>query len=166
MAKQFGKQYGTTSSALNVDLQRGPLYITDSGVLAVTMQPLAEAGSGLASTAISTLAKGSIEHANYVGTSGNDTYGGTGSADYIEGRAGDDVLSGGGGSDYVYGEGGNDTLSGGTGYDYVSGGEGNDLLDDTSGGGELDGDAGNDTLTGGTAGEYLYGDTGNDLLNA
>ncbi|MEG6549249.1 FecR domain-containing protein [Desulfocurvibacter africanus] len=73
-----------------------------------------------------------------IGTSGDDTIGGTEFPDLIQGLAGDDVLSG---------LGGNDTLQGGAGNDFLFGGEGDDILDGGAGDDFMDGEAGNNWVS-------------------
>ena len=68
-------------------------------------------------------------------TSGNDTVGGFGGNDTIDGGAGNDVING---------FGGDDSLMGGAGYDTLRGGAGDDELRAGADGGSLIGDAGND----------------------
>ncbi len=102
--------------------------------------------------------------ADYVGTSGADTYGGTNQADTISGGDGNDTLSGGNGSDIINGDNGNDALNGEAGNDTLSGGAGNDTLLGGTGDDSLDGGAGDDTLSGGTGNDTLTGSAGNDSL--
>ncbi len=79
--------------------------------------------------------------ANFVGTSGNDTFSGGNPADTATGLAGNDTLSGNNGNDTILGGTGNDSLSGGSGTDSLRGGDGND------------------TISGGTGNDIIYGDT-------
>ncbi len=72
----------------------------------------------------------------YKGSSHNDTFDGSESADSL--------LHGGAGNDTVRGHGGDDQLEGGTGDDALLGGGANDLLVGGTGADSLDGGAGND----------------------
>jgi Ca2+-binding RTX toxin-like protein len=122
--------------------------------------------------------------ADFLGSSGNDTYVGTSGADTITLLGGDDFASGGDGDDKIYGgpgtdaingDGGRDFLYGGLGSDNISGGPGDDVL--VGGGGDKgewsDGTVwdsntlfndGNDVLDGGAGNDVLFGDGGDDKL--
>lgn len=120
--------------------------------------------------------------ATYLGSSGDDTYGGTSGSDAIYGFEGNDRLSGssqdddiyGGlgndtlngenGSDALYGEEGDDVLNGGTGNDFLYGGTGNDVLNGNGGTDLLDGGAGNDSMVGEGAEDSLLAGAGNDTM--
>ncbi|SDZ60258.1 Ca2+-binding protein, RTX toxin-related [Variovorax sp. YR266] len=81
------------------------------------------------------------------GSSKDDIYVGSASANSFSGGTGADIVDGGAG---------NDTLTGGDGADTLIGGEGAD---------SLSGNAGNDTLLGGVGNDSLYGEAGNDILD-
>ncbi len=98
------------------------------------------------------------------GTTGNDTYAGTGANDSITGGAGNDTLGGGAGHDKVIGAAGDDVLTGGAGKDVLSGGDGNDNLSGEADDDLLYGGAGNDTLAGGLGADRLEAGAGNDSL--
>ena len=100
--------------------------------------------------------------ATIVGTSGNDSLGGTPADDVIVGLGGNDTL----GRDWMAAR-GNDVFCGGDGADQLFGGPDNDTL---NGGDGIDslhgGDGGDDTLIGGPGDDHrLYGWRGNDKLN-
>ncbi|ESQ88994.1 hypothetical protein ABAC460_14535 [Asticcacaulis sp. AC460] len=90
--------------------------------------------------------------ADYVGTTGNDTYAGTSGVDSIVGDAGNDTLGGGSGSDVIRGDDGNDSLNGGDQNDV--------LVDDIAGQ-----PYGNDTLYGNLGNDTLYSYGGSDILD-
>ncbi|QJW83680.1 hypothetical protein HK414_05265 [Ramlibacter terrae] len=103
--------------------------------------------------------------ANYVGTTGPDTYNGTSSNDSIVGGAGNDTLNGAGGNDFVDGASGDDSLLGGDGNDTVAGDDGNDVLQGEAGDDLMFGEAGNDFLRGNLGNDALSGGAGQDTLN-
>ncbi len=90
------------------------------------------------------------------GTKANDTYTGSGNADYFDGDVGADTIHGGGGGDTLYGGSENDKVYGDAGNDTVYGDYGDDLVDGGSGTDSVYGDlascssfscpAGNDQL--------------------
>jgi Ca2+-binding RTX toxin-like protein len=103
--------------------------------------------------------------ANYIGTSGNDNYGGGPDADHIEGLGGNDYLIGGGGDDEIFGgEGGDFYLGGGEGNDRIFGGDGDDGLIGDDGNDLLEGGEGADKLNGGSGIDTLRGQGGDDWL--
>jgi Ca2+-binding RTX toxin-like protein len=91
------------------------------------------------------------------------TFGGSASADRMDGPALADVMTGLGGNDSLYGNAGNDSLDGGADNDVLFGGEGNDSLLGGLGNDSLAGDAGDDTLDGGAGVDTLNGGSGNNL---
>jgi Ca2+-binding RTX toxin-like protein len=64
----------------------------------------------------------------FVGTNGDDSFGGGYQSDIINGGKGNDVLEGHGSSDTLYGNAGDDILNGGDGDDILNGGPGSDTL--------------------------------------
>ncbi|MGZ8362724.1 MAG: calcium-binding protein [Caulobacteraceae bacterium] len=90
---------------------------------------------------------------NVVGSNHNDTLGGDGKGNLIEGRFGADLLEGRDGNDTLKGDEGNDELRGEAGDDRLDGGDENDTLR---------GGDGADTLTGGKGKDRLYGGDGGD----
>jgi len=97
--------------------------------------------------------------------SGNDTLGGSASADILNGYGGNDTLNGGDGADWLYGGEGNDTLNGDVGDDNLHGQAGNDVLSGGAGADIVSGGDGNDTLSGGDGDDVMQGDGGNDTLD-
>lgn len=84
--------------------------------------------------------------ADFDGTSGNDTFTGTGDDENIDGLEGNDDLRGGGGDDVIDGGRGDDTLDGGAGNDVLRGRDGDDRFIDTAGGNDvMGGGEGNNT---------------------
>ncbi|MEL6465502.1 MAG: hypothetical protein AAFQ58_11085 [Pseudomonadota bacterium] len=90
-----------------------------------------------------------------VSFAGNDTLGGSNSANDLNGSTGHDLIYGFDGADTIYGMSGNDSISGGDGDDTLNGFSGADLIE---------GGAGNDTLDGLSGSDILFGEEGNDLL--
>jgi serralysin len=93
--------------------------------------------------------------AEILGTEGDDSLLGRGSADLIRGFDGDDSLLGAGGDDEIYG---------GSGDDRLEGGNGDDKLYGNSGADELSGGDGTDDLVGGGGRDILRGGGGNDVM--
>ena len=87
--------------------------------------------------------------ATAVGTSSNDTFGGSPSRDVIVGLGGDDTLRGGRGNDVICGGAGNDTITGSAGRDRLYGQAGDDILFGRRGNDRLDGGSGSDFTDGG-----------------
>ncbi|WP_176738773.1 calcium-binding protein [Micromonospora matsumotoense] len=111
-----------------------------------------------------------------IGTAGNDTLNGTGSADVICGLGGNDTINGGNGNDTIYGGAGADTVDGGNNDDTLYGGAGDDIMGGGNGADYLYGEAGNDTNYGETllgsllylfdnGNDHIYGGPGNDDLD-
>ncbi len=99
-----------------------------------------------------------------MGTSGNNSLGGTGASEVLIGGLGNDTLAGGGGSDVLKGGRGSDTARGDAGNDRIEGDAGNDALDGGAGDDRLWGDEGADTLDGGTGRDTLTGGGDNDAF--
>jgi Ca2+-binding RTX toxin-like protein len=99
-----------------------------------------------------------VEMANILGTSGNDTLNGDTDSndfrDFIEGLAGNDELNGGFGGD---------VLLGGLGNDLSNGGDGDDYLTDYEGVNTLNGGSGNDSILS-NDGSTINGGDGLDSL--
>lgn len=111
----------------------------------------------------------------------NDTLGGNGGANRLDGGAGNDALAGRAGADSLYGGMGDDTLTGGAGADMLDGGEGIDwasYFDATSGlsvdlltpaanSGDASGDlfAGIEGILGSGFNDILRGDAGQNRLD-
>jgi Tol biopolymer transport system component len=92
----------------------------------------------------------------WTGTSGDDTYTYTGTADFTgNGLAGNDIIVGGIGNDYILGDTGNDLIIGGLGNDTIGGDDDNDFLY---------GGRNNDILVGEGGSDFLWGGSGNDVL--
>ena len=98
-----------------------------------------------------------------LGLGDSDTLTGLGGDDTLNGLGGDDSVDGGQGRDTLYGDHGQDTLSGGTGNDLLYGYYDNDLLQGQAGNDTLHGEGENDTLDGGTGDDDLVGGTGDDV---
>ena len=98
-----------------------------------------------------------------VGLGDADTLTGLGGDDFANGLGGDDSVDGGQGNDTLYGDYGHDTLSGGTGNDLLHGAYDNDLLQGQAGNDTLHGESENDTLDGGTGDDVLDGGAGDDV---
>ncbi len=154
--------------------------IMESGVSSLSMTPTTMSGRGS-----DKLIPNTIEAAELIGTSGNDTIsGGTfagtmiirglAGQDKLTGGAGDDQIDGGdeftpvvGGKvkgDTISGGKGNDTILGGAGDDSISGGDGNDAIDGEAGNDTISGDIGSDILIGGIGKDSINGGTGADKL--
>jgi T1SS-143 domain-containing protein len=126
---------------------------------------------------------------NVLGSAGNDTITGNGSANLLDGNSGNDSISGGAGADTLLGGAGNDTLEGGTGADSLDGGANTDTLSYATSvsavnvnlgtgavsGGDAAGDTianfenligsgGDDTLTGSSGANTITGGAGNDTI--
>ncbi len=101
----------------------------------------------------------------YQGTSGDDSYSGTGLGEYMYGFDGADYMFGEAGNDHLFGGDGNDELRGGWGDDVHYGDAGDDLIVAFYGDDLLDGGAGNDDLQGEDGNDQLYGGDGNDFLD-
>jgi Ca2+-binding RTX toxin-like protein len=67
-----------------------------------------------------------------LGSTGNDTISGDGTANRFAGGAGDDLILGRAGNDELWGDSGNDTLEGGLGADTLTGGAGLDMVSYTA----------------------------------
>ena len=89
---------------------------------------------------------------------GDDTASGLGGNDLIGGGAGDDVLNGGLGHDRLYGQADKDSLVGGAGNDLLYGGSDADILSGGGGADRLLGGSGNDRLSGGAGADHFYFD--------
>ena len=88
---------------------------------------------------------------------GDDTASGLGGNDLIGGGAGDDVLTGGLGNDRLYGQADKDSLVGSAGADWLYGGAGADILSGGGGADRLLGGSGNDKLSGGAgADQFIF----------
>jgi Ca2+-binding RTX toxin-like protein len=124
---------------------------------------------------------GTIAPDTLTGNDGNDSLGGAGDNDLLDGGfGGKDTLRGGEGADTLFGFNGNDLLDAGLGNDVVFGGFGNDTIlggagDDNAGYGGpykgryygasgLNGEEGNDSISGGDGNDNLDGGSGNDTL--
>jgi beta-lactamase regulating signal transducer with metallopeptidase domain len=91
----------------------------------------------------------------FIGTSGADTYSGSGGRDKVVGNGGPDDLSGGGKRDLIRGGGGADTIAGGAGPDKLVGGPGDDTIN---------GDRGRDVIRGGKGSDTIDAGAGNDIV--
>ncbi|WP_426390470.1 calcium-binding protein [Variovorax sp. R-27] len=97
------------------------------------------------------------------GSSKDDIYVGSASANSFSGGTGADIVDGGAGNDVLAGGSGDDTLIGGEGADSLSGNAGNDTLLGGTGNDSLYGEAGNDILDGGVGSDSLNGGDGSDV---
>ncbi|MFO1140216.1 MAG: Hint domain-containing protein [Paracoccus sp. (in: a-proteobacteria)] len=102
--------------------------------------------------------------ANYIGTAGNDTYGGTTLADSISGLGGNDSLGGSDGNDTILGGDGDDSITGGAGIDSITGDAGIDTIDGGSENDVIDGGSGNDVLYGAAGDDNILGSGGDDVI--
>ena len=155
MLQRAGGRKSLTSAQILATLQSTAIAARDpQGV--ITM------GSGLiqADAAVLQSARRQI-----IGTLGNDTLRGTGTADNLMGLAGNDQLAGAGGFDWVMGGAGQDILDGNAGNDYLLGNGGQDQIMGGRGNDALNGGAGKDTLLGGDGEDWLVGGKGKDTLN-
>jgi serralysin len=141
-------------------------------------------GTGAGDTLTFASDPGVGHHAAVYGFDGNDTIGGTSTAnDTLYGGAGNDVISGSSGftdaahhfteSDYYMGGAGNDTIAGGAGNDHIYGNllsstagaaDGGDKIDALGGNDYVNGNAGDDSINGGDGNDRLYGGGGNDTI--
>ncbi len=146
------------------DITLVPSSVTDSNYAPANY---AEERFGTAGADTLSASKGT----GYFAESGNDTFTGSGAADYADMGAGNDSADMGAGNDSALGGAGADTLAGGAGSDTLLGGAGADSLsggldNDSLGGGDgtdtLAGDGGNDTLDGGLGDDGVFGGLGND----
>lgn len=88
---------------------------------------------------------------------GDDTADGLGGSDVIGGGYGDDTISGGLGNDRLYGQADKDYLAGAAGADQLFGGDGADIMSGGGGADRLLGGSGNDKLSGGAgADQFLF----------
>jgi VCBS repeat-containing protein len=85
--------------------------------------------------------------------SNTNTFVGSNSGDFIDGRNG---------TDFIHGAAGNDWIQGGNQGDYLYGGAGNDRILGSQGIDHIYGGSGNDTITGGNAADKMWGGTGAD----
>lgn len=117
-----------------------------------------------------------------VGTTGDDTFGGTEDRDVYSGLAGNDTIDGNGGEDLLRGDDGDDIIRGGADNDRLEGGQGEDVLEGGTGDdiliagdtaetpsalqsdNTLRGNTGNDQLFGGWRNDLLEGGAGEDFL--
>ncbi|MBI4755802.1 MAG: M10 family metallopeptidase C-terminal domain-containing protein [Betaproteobacteria bacterium] len=81
-----------------------------------------------------------------LGGAGNDSFTGSGGADWLDGGDHNDSLWGEAGNDAIFGGAGNDSLNGRFGNDWLWGGAGDDVLSGNQGIDGLFGGAGNDTF--------------------
>ena len=88
------------------------------------------------------------------GGGGNDALSGRGDADELSGGAGDDVLAGNGGDDLIEGNAGDDTINGGKGNDTLRGLDDDDSITGGQGSDTIEGGAGDDQLAGGNGAEF------------
>ena len=101
--------------------------------------------------------------ATFTGTSGNDSFSGTGNtADSIIGNAGDDTLFGCNGNDSLTGAAGADTFYAGAGNDIIFGGAGAEHIDGAAGSDVIDGGDDQDTILGGMGDTVSGGEGGVD----
>jgi hypothetical protein len=99
----------------------------------------------------------------FIGTTGSDTFPGTGDNDIADGRAGSDSLAGLGSNDLLIGNSGDDTLAGGEGEDSLFGGTDNDSLDGGVGADRIDAASGDDTIAA-SGGDRVTAGSGDDLI--
>jgi Ca2+-binding RTX toxin-like protein len=98
--------------------------------------------------------------ANFNGTSGDDVYSGTLSADTINGNGGADILFGDGSGDIIDGGSGDDIVLGGLGADTVEGGDNNDVVADN----DIYVEGGVAVPIADTSRDVLRGENGDDFL--
>jgi CSLREA domain-containing protein len=103
---------------------------------------------------------------NRVGTSGNDTLGGSAGPDVFLGLGGKDRITGRAGKDRACGGKGKDSLIGGRGVDRLAGDEGADRLFGGKGSDRLIGGRGRDVLVGGPGWDRCVGGPGRDRANS
>lgn len=99
------------------------------------------------------------------GLGGGDTISAGPGNDSVLGSAGADVAVGGSGADRIFGEGGNDYLQGEDGDDYLNGGNKLDTLEGGRGDDTLIGEIGMDSLVGGAGNDVIQGGNANDTLD-
>ncbi|MBX7457183.1 hypothetical protein K3152_02890 [Qipengyuania sp. 1NDH17] len=115
-----------------------------------------------------------VDMENLIGSTFDDTLGGSEVVNSIVGGLGNDVITGLGGSDALFGESGDDTLTGGNGWDQLNGGDGDDIMYGGNGGDGFQGGNGRDFIFGeagtdrawlGSGNDVAYGGADDDMLN-